>query len=163
MNLFVDDKTSLSLFERTIREINSVSRNNYWKGDHSLHDQDEKSRDTISISSSTIIGGCRRIDAVPPVREQVIGEQTGSAIMSDAFTPCKATILPGARSVPTLLPTQRLAQPGGSGLEKEGRWFRLEALNMSDLILSRRTLPPSLTRFTLQYVQTFRAQLRHGI
>lgn len=36
------------------------------------------------------------------------------------------------------------AQPGGSGLEKEGRWFRLEALNMSDLILSRRTLPPSL-------------------
>lgn len=75
---------------------------------------------------------------------KVIGEQTGSAIMSDAFTPCKATILPGARSVPTLLPTQRLAQPGGSGLEKEGRWFRLEALNMSDLILSRRTLPPSL-------------------
>lgn len=109
-----------------------------------MHDQDEKSRDTISISSSTIIGGCGRIDAVPPVREQVIGEQTGSAIMSDAFTPCKATILPGARSVPTLLPTQRLAQPGGSGLEKEGRWFRLEALNMSDLILSRRTLPPSL-------------------
>lgn len=42
-------------------------------------------------------------------------------------------------------------QRGGSELEKEGRWFRLEALNMSDLILSRRTrlsslllsLPPS--------------------
>lgn len=104
----------------------------------------------------------------PPVTEQVIREQTGGAIMRSVGR-VRASAKPQfslVQSTASNSPSNS-TQRGGSELEKEGRWFRLEALNMSDLILSRRTrLPPlssSLTRFTLQYVQTFRAQLRHGI
>lgn len=68
----------------------------------------------------------------------------------------RASVSPHGRRFPAMIARQdrgRRAPP------------RVEALNMSDLILSRRTLGvlPSLGRFTLQYVQTFRAQLRHGI
>lgn len=52
--------------------------------------------------------------------------------------------------------------PSGATLPVKEGALGVEALNMSDLILSRRTRRP-LSRFTLQYVQTFRAQLRHGI
>lgn len=108
----------------------------------------------------------------PPVTEQVIREQTGGAIMRSVGR-VRASAKPQfslVQSTNASNSPSNSTQRGGSELEKEGRWFRLEALNMSDLILSRRTrlsLPPplssSLTRFTLQYVQTFRAQLRHGI
>lgn len=105
----------------------------------------------------------------PPVTEQVIREQTGGAIMRSVGR-VRASAKPQFSLVQNTNASNspsNSTQRGGSELEKEGRWFRLEALNMSDLILSRRTrLPPlssSLTRFTLQYVQTFRAQLRHGI